>query len=542
MVQEDAGMPSENTTVAEKKQNRYDVTVEPTGVFLTVYPVREGEQRIDPQVIYADLIAQDLHTVQKDAVTRATVSPTGSPVLVGDYPGPEQPEIVVEIAKNKMEASMEIIPSRKGTRPALNDIKVALAAKGVVFGLDESQIEIALDHPKKPVVVARGKAPEDGVNAKIQHAIDFSKAGKPKEELDGRVNFHDLNLVYNVRAEDVIAEKIPKTDGVPGSTVTGEALPAKPGKDIPSPAGKNTYVDEEGMIRASIDGQMQIVNGKMTISPVFEVKEDVDVSTGSITFVGSVVVRGSVQMGFSIKAEGDIEINGTASGATLEGNNILVKNGIQGMQRGYIRAKGNVTTKYIENATVTAQDTVNVAEAILHSNVSAGKKVVVQGKRAVIVGGTVRAGEEILSRFVGSHLATPTVLEVGVNPELRDDLNKVKKEVKDVQFQLDQAQKAVQLLKNMEANGTITPEKREMLLKVTKSYYNLAGQHETMRTRIQEIENQIDDLRNGKIKVAEIVHPGVKIVVGAAMLPVRDAINFATFYEEDGDVKTGSYK
>jgi hypothetical protein len=198
--------------------------------------------------------------------------------------------------------------------------------------------------------------------------------------------------------------------------------------------------------------------------------------------------------------------------------------------------------KFIENANVVVQDTVTVSEAILHSNVSAGKRVIVNGKKAIIVGGVIRAGEEIQTRLVGSHLATPTTLEVGINPELRDEFVKNNKEQKAVEHQLDQTNKAMQLLKSMETNGTITPEKKEMLLKVTKSYYNLAGQNVTIRKRVSDIEAQIDELKYGKIKVSEIIHPGVKIVVGSAILPVRDQISYATLYEEDGDVKIGPFK
>lgn len=533
MQPEKAESTTENTVL-------YEVEVEPDGVFLTVFP--SLSEHPNPEEIHTELLRQDLHTVQRDLIIKAVASPKGTPVLIGDYPGPQEPEVNIEISKNKMEATIEVIPSRKGLMPTLDEIYARLKEKGIVSGITEQDVAKALDNPKKHVVVARGKLPQDGVNARIEYAFDFSKAGKPREEADGRVNFFDLNMVYNVRAEDVLAEKISKTDGIPGYTVTGDPIQAKGGRDVPLPLGKNVYAADNGLIRAAIDGQVRMVNGKINVSPVFEIKEDVDVSTGSISFVGSVIVRGSVQMGFSVKAEGDIEVYGTVSGAILEGNNILVRSGIQGMQRGYIRARGNVTAKFIENANVSAQDTITVAEAILHSNISAGKKVVVQGRRAVIVGGTVRAGEEIVSRSAGSHLATLTTLEVGVNPELRDELVKVKSEMKDTLWRMEQAQKAVQLLKNMEANGTITPKKKELLLKTTKAYYTLTGQHEKLRKRYAALEDQIEELKNGKVRVAETVHPGVKIVIRSAILPVRDPVNYVTFYEENGDIKFGPYK
>lgn len=520
----------------------YEFTVDTTGVFITVYPPIGAGEAVSASQIYTELKAKALHTVKEDVIYRATTSPTGKPILVGEYPGPEEPELKIEIAQTKMEAQLTIVPSRSNEVPSVEVVKAALAEKGIIFGIDEAQVKLAIGNPNTTVVVAKGSLAQDGKDASIQHAFDFSKIGKPKAQMDGGVDFHDLGLVFNVRAEDIIAEKIFKTEGIPGSTVMGEAVSPKPGKDVPQPTGKNVYMDDLGKIRASIDGQIQMLGGKINVTPIFEIREDVDVSTGNIDFVGTVLVRGSVQTGFSIKAEGDIEVYGTVSGASLEGKNITVKNGIQGMHKGLIQAKGNLTTKYIENAHVVAQDTIIVSEAILHSNVSAGKRIIVNGKKAVIVGGTLRAGEEIQTRVVGTHLATPTILEVGVNPALRDQYVKDRDELKVIDHQLEQSQKAIQLLKNMESNGTITPEKKEMLLKVTKSYYNLSGQSVTLRNRIQETSAQIDELKFGKIKASETINPGVKIVIGSAIMPVRDAISFVTLYEEDGDVKIGPFK
>jgi len=527
-------------TTVQNLPRYYELSVESTGVYITIFPPQGTGETIAAKVIYDELIAKGLHTVKEEVIYRATQQ-AGKQILVGEYPGPEEPEINIDIAKNKMEAQLTLIPSRKNDLPPVETIKGALAEHGIIFGIDEEQISRALKNPKQHVVVATGTQPENGLDAYLEHAFDFSMIGKPKAHMDGSVNFHDLGMVFNVRAEDIIAQKIYKTEGITGSNIMGEAILPKPGKDIPSPAGKNVCMDEHGRIRALIDGQIQVINGKINVSPVFEVREDVDVSTGNIEFIGTVVVRGSVQTGFAIKADGDIEIYGTVSGASLDGKNIVVKSGIQGMQRGIIRARGNLIAKFIENANVIAQDTVTVAEAILHSTVSAGKRVIVNGKKAIIVGGVIRAGEEIQTRLVGSHLATPTTLEVGVNPELRDEFVKNKKELKAVDHQLDQTKKAMHLLKNMEANGSITPDKKDMLLKVTKSYYNLAGQNETLRKRVSDIETQMEELKYGKIKVSEIIHPGVKIVIGSAILPVRDKMTFVTLYGEDGDVKIGPF-
>ncbi|MBQ8038297.1 MAG: DUF342 domain-containing protein, partial [Lachnospiraceae bacterium] len=49
---------------------------------------------------------------------------------------------------------------------------------------------------------------------------------------------------------------------------------------------------------------------------------------------------------------------------------IILKRGIQGMDRGVLKANGNVISRFIESATVEAGGYVS-ADAIMHSNVSA---------------------------------------------------------------------------------------------------------------------------------------------------------------------------
>lgn len=235
---------------------------------------------------------------------------------------------------------------------------------------------------------------------------------------------------------------------IEGTDVLSNTLPPKPGKQVMLPLGKNTKALGENTVVASIAGQVILENGKLSVVPTIEIKGDVDLSTGNIDFVGSVVVRGSVQAGFTIKAEGDVEVYGTISGGTVEADNIVVKAGIQGMHRGQIKAKGNITSSFVENAVVSAGKDAVIGEAVLHSNVSAGKRVLVQGRKGTIAGGVVTAGEEIVAKVVGTQMNTTTKLEVGINPMLREEYQVVRKELAKAETDLDQVQKSLIFLKS----------------------------------------------------------------------------------------------
>lgn len=519
----------------------YQITHNEDGVYLTINPPKGDGAPVREPVVMGELKSRDVRDANFSLIMRTVKEANGIPVKIADKAAPpSEPEVQVLVDRDRMAASLQIT-CPKGCRPLpFEEVLDKIHAAGIVHGIDMEAVKRAYDRPGTPVTCARGDAPVNGSDASIRHVVSTENKGRPVELEDGRVDFKDLNLFTVVGQGDLLAEKLPPTQGTPGVDILGQPIMPKPGKDTPLPLGKNVHA-EDNKIYASMAGQLQFANGKLHISPVIEIKGDVDLSTGNIEFVGNVLVRGSVQTGFTVKADGNVEIGGSVSGGTVEGRNIVIRMGIQGMQRGYVRAKENVTTKFIENATVSAEGDVMVSDVILHSNVSAGKRVIVEGKRGFIAGGHVIAAEEIRAKTVGTHLAVATDLEVGVNPAIRAEYQELRRDVKKNEITLDQAQKALIVLRGMNPND-LPPEKREMLLKLTKAQFHLAGQVETMRKRVIEIELLFEEMRYGRIRVSEMVYPGVKIVIGTLVKPIRETLKFASFYAEDGEIRIGSFR
>ncbi|SMC65531.1 DUF342 domain-containing protein [Sporomusa malonica] len=519
----------------------FNISTDDQGVYLAVYPPQGAGHPVKIPQIIENLAGRGISKVDNTLLLRVVKEALGTPVKVAEKPAEVEPDIQILVARDRMEASLQVdLP--KGCRLlTVDDIMSKAKGSGIVYGIDLAAIESAIARPGSTVVCAKGLRPVDGANAYITYYIDLENKGRPVELEDGRVDFKNLNMFTTVQKDELLAEKIPPTPGTAGIDILGNEVPAKPGRDIMVPMGKNVYAIEGLKVHAAQAGQLVAVNNKINVIPIIEIKGDVDLSTGNIEFVGSVLIQGSVQTGFSVKAEGNVEIAGNISGGIVEGKNVTVRMGIQGMHRGYIKATENVVAKYIENATVHAGKDVIVSDVILHSKVNAAKRVIVEERRGLIVGGQISAGEEIRAKIIGTGSATNTDIEVGVNPQLREEYQEVRKEVRKLEFNLEQAQKALTILRAMDQN-CLPPEKREMLLKLTKAQFHLIGQIETMRNRIAEIELGLEEMRYGHIKVSDIVYPGVKLVVGTLVKPVRDSIKFASFYAEDGEIKAGSYK
>lgn len=463
------------------------------------------------------------------------------PEKIADKPEEVMPDIRILVARDRMKATLQVI-TPKGFRPmAADEVVSKIKEAGIVYGIDNTAIETAISEAGNAVVCASGLWPIDGDNAYIIFRIDLGSKGRPAELDGGRVDFKNLNMYTTVYKDELLAEKIPATQGTPGIDIAGNQVGAKTGKDVALPMGKNVYSVDSLKIHALQAGRMIIINGKINIVPVIEVKRDVDFSTGNIEFAGNVVVQGSVQAGFTVKAEGNVEIAGNVSGGIVEGKNIIVRLGIQGMNRGYIKASENVVARYIENATVYAGNDIVVSDVILHSKINAVKRVIIEERRGLIVGGRISAGEEIRAKTVGTASATNTCIEVGVNPQLREEYQDLRKQVRKLETTLDRAKKALTVLKAADRDS-LSAEKREVLLKLTKTQFHLIGQIKIMSNRIVEIELALEAMRCGRIKVSDTVYPGVKVVVGTLVKPLRDIVKSSCFYTEEGEFIIGSLK
>lgn len=524
----------------EKLDGFYSITLHDDGVYLEVHaPQDDGKMVVEP-IVFEDLQKRNITEYDKVITNRTIREAKGEPVKIAEVPSPEaDPEIQILITRDRMEATIQVVLPKKCREFSLDLITEKVKESGIVFGIDQDAIQKAFDKPGFKIIFAKGQRPVEGVNSKLNYYIDVENKGRPVEQEDGRVDFKSLNMFTTVCEGDLLAEKIPPTQGVPGVDIFGNQIPAKPGRDLPLPIGKNVKIVETNKIIAGIAGQLIIANNKINVIPVIEVKEDVDLSTGNIEFVGNVVVRGSVQAGFTVKAQGNVDIAGTVSGGIVEGKNVSIRMGIQGMHRGHIKATERVVAKFIENATVFAGEDVVVSDVILHSKISAGKRVIVEGRRGLIAGGSVVAGEEIRAKIAGTHMATNTELEVGVNPVLRQEHRDLRKEIKKIEVSLEQTVKALNILKSMDQ---LPQDKREMLLKLTKAHFHMVGQVEAYRNKLTEIELALEEMKYGRIRVSDVIYPGVKVVVGTLVKPIREQHKFVSFYAEDGDIKMGSFK
>ncbi|WAM33425.1 DUF342 domain-containing protein [Caldicellulosiruptor morganii] len=453
-------------------------------------------------------------------------------------------DIKVLVTSDKLKASIVLIQNQNGVELTSENVINALKANRVTYGIDEEAIKRLVENPVfgSPVVVAQGKPPGRPVDGKLIYHFDVKREIKPKELPDGRVDYKDLGIVQNVRKDDILVTMIDPVDGENGVDVFGGVIRGQKGKKVNLPRGKNTYIDADGhTLKAACDGQVCIIEGKVVVLNTLEISSDVDNSTGNINFVGNVHIKGSVLSGFKVVAEGNVEVDGIVEAAEIEAKgSVILHKGITGMGKGKIVSQKSVIAKFIENATVLAAEDVQ-AEAIIHSDIKCGGRLILVGPKASIVGGSCKVGREVDAKTIGSYLSTSTEIEVGVDPLMIERYREIKGEINELKENVKKCDQAVEVLKKIEAAGKITDDKREMLQKFTRSKIVAQERLKSLQQEQEEIEKRLEERSEGVVKVQDVIYPGVKITIGNVCKIIKEPVKYCKIYRQDADIKIAPY-
>jgi uncharacterized protein (DUF342 family) len=525
----------------------------PNGVFLKVTPpMGKGKRANQTHALHA-LSAKDITEFDMDIVNKMVDEAGDQYIKVGEYAHKPQNDSMgaVVVDDNEMKVTLIVTPPGEGGSDLTLEAYHSLLTQNRVYnGIKEEFLAEFADNPvyREHVEVADGIRPINGKDAYIKYNFETDQTKiSLKEGANGKVNFKELNIIQNVVADQVLATKIPPEDGIDGKTVTGKILPARAGSDIPLPIGNNVRAgDNDDTVVADINGQVIIANGKINVEPVLTVEGDVNLKTGNIIFLGTVIIGGNVEDGFSVKADGNIEVKGTVSKAELDAEgDIIIYQGINGKGGGKVRAGRSLWSRFIENANVEVGNMVVVTDGIINSYVDAVKSIVCMGKRANIMGGRLRAGEEISANVLGNPTSgTETICEVGFDPKSKIELERLLSIKTSSTEELDTLRLDLQTLINTKKQRKTLPEEKEAYMQeLMERRQILTEELKKVEERIAKVQEFMNNIQTrGRVSAAKKVYPGVKIMIRDVKEDVRSDYRATTFILENGLIRVSKYE
>lgn len=452
---------------------------------------------------------------------------------------------VVDVAGDKMSASVRIYPgSEGGSEMSVAEIVGDLAARGVKFGIKKDVIEDLIANPRycEDVIVAEGLPAEESVDGYIEYLFDTDNKRRPTLLEDGSVDFFHLNVLQACAVGQELAILHKPHKGENGTSIDGAVVKSRDPKAVAFKYANNMHINEDGTkLISDSDGTVSLISGTVFVNNSLTF-EEVSTSTGNVEFDGSVVIEGNVATNFEVKVKGDVTVNGVIEGAYVEaGGNIIVAKGVNGMEKATLKAGGNIIAKYLENVTASAGGYIS-SEAIMHSNISAGGDIIVDGRKGMLSGGRATAGGQVEVKTLGSEMATDTIVEVGVSPE-------IKRQVLELRNQLQEKQKTIAqimpVLNNMamkiKSGAALNDEQKVYVGKLMGVQKTTNEEIESISAKLMELEEICDVDRPVEVRVKGVAYPGSKVCISDVSMQVKTPAKYCKFVKVRGDVKIASY-
>jgi len=303
---------------------------------------------------------------------------------------------------------------------------------------------------------------------------------------------------------------------------------------------KEEHRDGVTYLCALRNGAVNYEGSKISVSNHLEIDGDVDFKTGNINFDGFVSIKGTVADGFSVTASQDVEILGAIGIGSVkeviskEGS-IYIKGGIAGKSKAVIRAKKDIYTKYISDATVICEGSVHVGLYCINSNITA-REVIIDSPKGQISGGNIQCETKVLSPVLGSPSEKRTVISVkGFNRSiLKERLQEVINNIESLKNELIKVK--------IEASAYFSNERQakagDLKAESIKQRFNrIKGELMELEEEKKNISDILRTKGEGEISILKKAYPGVFIEIKNVIKEIDRPIINTTFYIQDGCIK-----
>ncbi len=512
-----------------------------SGTNIIIYPPTEGDKSVDLSELMNYLSAR---SIQYDmahlnrSISHITEKTT---VLLSDVQGKsEQEAFVLNISEDRMKAVARFYPPAVGSAAmTASDIIADLSNRKIVAGINQVVISAFLANRKycTDYCLAQGSTPVNGTDARIEYYFSTDLSVRPTLLEDGSVDFFHLHTMNQCTKGQLIAKLFRENPGEFGETIFGEKIKPRDVKKLSLKYGRNITINEEKTeLLSDVNGHVSLLEGKVFVSDIYEIA-NVDNATGDIEYEGCIQVNGNVCSNFSIKAKGNISINGVVEGAYIEaGGNITIARGMNGMNKGILKAGGNVIAKFIENATVFAGGFVET-ESILHSKVQAKTEVNVVSKKGFITGGYVSATQAVHAKNLGSPMGGDTVIEIGVDPAIREKYMQLQNSIRECKKTLELIRPViVATAKKLQQGVKVTPEQGLYFKQLALTSKQKQEQLQADEVALEEMEGLVRGDERAQVTVTGEVYTGTKIVISDVSIIVKDTMKYCRFIRSHGEV------
>jgi uncharacterized protein (DUF342 family) len=460
-----------------------------------------------------------------------------------DVQKPIDNNIQVQITPELLEACIIISIPRDNPWPDYDYIINILNSHGISSSILRDEVMRIINEKKysTPVCVARGIEMIPSRDGWIEYLFDLKEKEYDPENMEA-VDHKSRSSIKTVSKGDRIIRVHPALPGKDGLTVTGEFIPAGAAVDLKMPTGTNTSVDPEdsSCLIATENGAVVVHSEtRIDVIPLLEIKGHIDYSVGNVDFTGSLIIRGDILSGFTVKTTGSIQVFGIIEEAEVYAGGDIYAVGCAGGQKGIIRAGGSINISYAVNSNIQAGKDIIAADYLINCITHADGSIFVAKKKGLIAGGTTVAFSNIEANIIGNSSGLKTVISAGFSAELRQQLSIIDTE------QTKNINNLVHVNEALKKISRISMIKKQLPASIINQAKDLMKMKELIEDQISKVlEKQVilldtlSDTKNASIRVNSTMHQGVIVNFPDIQKLIKDEVRKSILKIENGILQT----
>ncbi len=438
-------------------------------------------------------------------------------------------EFHTQLSDDRMFMTLSVTsPIAGGRAVTAEQVIECLSHCGVIDGVDLKRIREAVatassGQTVEDVVVVRGRPPEMG---DPPHLAAFARASMESEPQ--RVDLMDLGtrsrVPRMVLEGDVVVKVVPASPGRPGHDAMGRTIDPPEPEDLHLNVGQNITAADNRYL-AAVSGVLVWEGDHLDIRRTLVIGEDVNRQYGEVSFDGDVMIHAAVRSGAKVKATGEIVIDGTVEDAQVESTeaNVTLRHGVTGRHRGLIRAAGDITARFVENATIQAGGNVVIEVGAMHSHVTAGGFVQLDRGRGQIVGGSVMSGQFVQAQQIGAPSGVFTEVCAGLSTEGMEALSELAARSHAVSRKHDDvAELAERMRRTVGDPAKLSESELKVYTRLRRVQFGCTVTLRRLGEQRERILEQATESGEGRIEVLRELMPNVLLRLGRAELMNQD--------------------
>lgn len=442
--------------------------------------------------------------------------------------------VKITISKDRLEAFMTISDYNN---LRLSDIVSAIQEAGLSYGIIGTNIKAAFDYKitDRLILIARGIPPQHGQDGFFEKLIDIS----PKPEtifIEGDSDYFPV-WITNVKKGQKLFKITPHTQGIPGISINGNPILARPGKPVRPIRGKNTRFSpyDSNYLVSEENGNLVWDDLRANVYPDYKVNGNLGFLNGDIFFIGNLIVTGNVNPGVTIKTGGNIEIWGNVEDSSLEAEgNINIRGGFFGKGNNYISAKGDISVSIVDNQTVKSLRNIYIRKECVNAQVSAFSII---APDASIFGGLISAFETVEVKELGKSQNVITKVSIGSKLHKMNLIREIDKDIRIFENQIRiLTENANSFFAKKMKTGFLTPDEEFDYLTTKDEIRDLAEKIKVLIDRREYLISKMNDRINPRLIVNESIYPNVLLSINDLRMENSRIYSNSVFFERDDGI------